>query len=70
MAGPRTPKQWTDQAKAVDQEQPHPDLVKNGAETRAAVALLSRSIKIVSGGDAAGEDFPVEASGYCTAPIW
>jgi cell migration-inducing and hyaluronan-binding protein len=39
-------------------------LVHNGAETRAAVALLSRSIRIVSAGDAAGEDFPAETSGY------
>ena len=28
-----------------------PDLITNGAETRAAVALLTRSIRIVSGGD-------------------
>ena len=31
------------------------DLVKNGAETRATVALLTRSIQIVSAGDAAGQ---------------
>ncbi|WP_245269988.1 G8 domain-containing protein [Nitrobacter hamburgensis] len=35
-----------------------PDLVKNGVETRAAVAILNRSIRIVSGGDGAGEEFP------------
>ena len=34
-----------------------PNLLKNGAETRAAVALLSRSIRIVSEGDQAGETF-------------
>jgi hypothetical protein len=34
------------------------------AETRAAVALLSRSIRIVSAGDALDEDFPNDASGY------
>jgi hypothetical protein len=33
-------------------------LVTKGAETRAAVALLSRSIKILSGGDRAAQDFP------------
>jgi cell migration-inducing and hyaluronan-binding protein len=31
------------------------DLVKSGAETRAAVALLTRSIQIVSAGDTAGQ---------------
>ena len=41
-----------------------PDLLNDGAETRAAVALLSRSIRVVSAGDAAGEDFPAETSGY------
>lgn len=35
-----------------------PDLVKNGVETRAAVAILNRSIRIVSGGDRPGEEFP------------
>lgn len=35
-----------------------PDLVKNGVETRAAVAILNRSIRIVSGGDKPGEEFP------------
>jgi hypothetical protein len=34
-----------------------PQLVQNGAETRAAVALLSRSIRIVSAGDMASETF-------------
>jgi cell migration-inducing and hyaluronan-binding protein len=35
-----------------------PDLVNNGAETRAAVALLTRSIRIVSAGDADSQGFP------------
>ena len=35
-----------------------PDLVNNGVETRAAVAILNRSIRIVSGGDNAGDAFP------------
>ncbi|MGH7117127.1 MAG: hypothetical protein ACREE9_21850, partial [Stellaceae bacterium] len=34
-----------------------PKLVKDGAETRAAVALLTRSIRIVSAGDEAGQTF-------------
>ena len=34
------------------------NLLTNGAETRAAVALLSRSIRIMSGGDKAGDEFP------------
>ena len=34
-----------------------PDLIENGAETRAAVALLTRSIRIVSGGDNVKDDF-------------
>jgi len=34
------------------------------AETRAAVALLSRSIRIVSAGDSLDEDFPAESTGY------
>ncbi|GEP61971.1 hypothetical protein RSO01_91370 [Reyranella soli] len=36
------------------------DLIEKGAETRAAVALLTRSVRIVSGGDALNEQF----SGY------
>jgi cell migration-inducing and hyaluronan-binding protein len=35
-----------------------PELVKGGAETRAAVAILNRSIRIVSGGDKPGDAFP------------
>ena len=38
------------------------DLVKNGAETRAAVALLTRSIRIVSEGDTANETFEQASS--------
>ena len=34
-----------------------PDLITNGAETRAAVALLTRSIRIVSGGDGPKQQF-------------
>ena len=41
-----------------------PDLVKNGAETRAAVALLSRSIRILSAGDEDNVDFPAEETLY------
>ena len=39
-----------------------PDLIKNGAETRAAVALLTRSIRIVSGGDEPRDDFDKTSS--------
>ncbi len=35
-----------------------PRLVGDGVETRAAVALLNRSIQIVSGGDKPGDEFP------------
>jgi len=41
-----------------------PDLKANGAETRAAVALLTRSIRIVSGGDNANDEFPALPSTY------
>jgi cell migration-inducing and hyaluronan-binding protein len=40
------------------------DLVENGADTRAAVALLTRSIQIVSAGDNVNEDFPEANTGY------
>src|SRR5262249_37683348 len=33
------------------------DIIDSGAETRAAVALLTRSIRIISGGDTAGQTF-------------
>ncbi len=39
-----------------------PTLAASGAETRAAVTLLSRSIKIVSAGDTAGSTFPVAST--------
>jgi len=39
-------------------------LEMTSAETRAAVALLTRSIRIVSGGDKFGDAFPAESSGY------
>jgi cell migration-inducing and hyaluronan-binding protein len=55
--GPNDPKQWTTRLKPWTKNSLDPDLVKNGAETRAAVALLSRSIQIVSGGDVAGAPF-------------
>ncbi|MBI4382196.1 MAG: G8 domain-containing protein [candidate division NC10 bacterium] len=40
------------------------ELTTNGAETRAAVALLTRSIRIVSEGDAPGAPFPDASTGY------
>lgn len=41
-----------------------PALTRDGAETRAAVALLTRSIRIVSAGDTLNQDFPAESTGY------
>src|SRR4030095_12086686 len=41
-----------------------PALKRAGAETRAAVGLLKRSIRIVSAGDTKNQDFPAESSGY------
>jgi hypothetical protein len=57
--GPNDPahKKLTDRLPGRLQKSLDDDLVKNGAETRAAVALLTRSIQIVSAGDAAGADF-------------
>ena len=40
-----------------------PDLITNGAETRAAVALLTRSIRIVSGGRQAGASGRMSSTG-------
>jgi cell migration-inducing and hyaluronan-binding protein len=40
------------------------DLMSNGAETRAAVGLLTRSIRIVSAGDTKDADFPAASTGY------
>ena len=41
-----------------------PALKNAGAETRAAVGLLSRNIRIVSAGDTLNDDFPAESTGY------
>jgi hypothetical protein len=64
--GPNDPahKKLTDRLPARLQKSLDNDLVKNGAETRAAVALLTRSIQIVSAGEKAGEDFPKEDRQY------
>lgn len=43
-------------------------IAKTAAETRAAVALLSRSIRIVSGGETAGSEFPAEPAWSEAAP--
>jgi cell migration-inducing and hyaluronan-binding protein len=56
-------KQWTKRLLSL-QGSMDPTLLNEGAETRAAVALLTRSIRIVSGGDNVGEDFPSENTGY------
>jgi hypothetical protein len=56
-AGDPTRNQWTRRLAERIRTSMDPDLVKNGAETRAAVALLTRSIRIVSGGDVAGAEF-------------
>ncbi len=52
-----------------DRLQLDPSLTKEGVETRAAVALLTRSIRIVSGGDTVTGDpvadaFPAASTGY------
>jgi cell migration-inducing and hyaluronan-binding protein len=52
-----TKNQWTRRLDDRVKSSLDPDLVKNGAETRAAVALLTRSIRIVSAGDRAGQTF-------------
>jgi hypothetical protein len=59
-----TKKQW--KTRLVDRIKASfdPDVVTRGAETRAAVALLSRSITIASAGTKAGEFFPAENTGY------
>jgi cell migration-inducing and hyaluronan-binding protein len=46
-----TKNQWTRRLEGRVRDSLDPKLVQNGAETRAAVALLSRSIQIVSAGD-------------------
>jgi len=43
-------------------------LRKDGAETRAAVGLLTRSIRIVSAGDTLNDDFPAEPPVGSTTP--
>jgi cell migration-inducing and hyaluronan-binding protein len=50
-------KQWKSRLEGRIRNNLDPDLVKNGADTRAAVALLTRSIRIVSAGDKAGQTF-------------
>jgi hypothetical protein len=57
-------KRWTQRLESRLKNSLDSVLVQNGAETRAAVALLSRSIRIVSAGDEVGQDFPPEATGY------
>jgi hypothetical protein len=52
-----TPNQLATRLNAVLKGSIDPNLVSNGAETRAAVALLSRSIRIVSAGDYPGDNF-------------
>jgi hypothetical protein len=55
---------WQDRNKWVNRLEPRlqkeldPELWQNGAETRAAVALLTRSIRIVSAGNKVGQNFP------------
>ena len=57
-------KQWTARLPDRIRKGLDPDLVENGAETRAAVALLTRSIRIVSAGDVVNEDFKAESTHY------
>ena len=45
-----------------------PKLQAAGADTRAAVGVLTRSIRIVSGGDALGEKFPDEPAWVANQP--
>jgi G8 domain-containing protein len=57
---------WTHNGQAYDLSivPPRLGLGITSAETRAAVALLTRSIRIVSGGDKFRDAFPAESSGY------
>jgi cell migration-inducing and hyaluronan-binding protein len=48
---------WTKRLEDRIKKSLDPNLWQNGAETRAAVALLTRSIQIVSAGDKMGEEF-------------
>jgi len=54
---PSTPGSWLTRLPKRILDSLADDLKSNGAETRAAVALLTRSIRIVSGGDTANETF-------------
>jgi cell migration-inducing and hyaluronan-binding protein len=53
-------KPWSTRLPEDTRKHLDPDLVQNGAETRAAVALLTRSIRIVSADNTDGKDFPPE----------
>jgi hypothetical protein len=64
-----TKNQWTRRLEERIRTTMDPELVKNGAETRAAVALLTRSIRIVSGGDVAGAEFGHRQSDNKDVPI-
>jgi hypothetical protein len=57
-------KRWTARLPGRIKDNLDADLVANGAETRAAVALLTRSIQIVSAGDKVDEDFRPESTHY------
>jgi cell migration-inducing and hyaluronan-binding protein len=52
-----TQNQWNNRLAKRVKDQLDPNVVSSGAETRAAVALLTRSIRIVSAGDRAGQSF-------------
>jgi hypothetical protein len=64
MAGPASPAPWATRLPPRILDSLADDLKTNGAETRAAVALLTRSIQIVSGGDNANDQFPALPSTY------
>ncbi len=67
VSGPtsdQTANRWTRRLPERLRNSINPDLIQNGAETRAAVALLSRSIKIVSEGDGAGRYLKDEKADY------
>jgi hypothetical protein len=59
--------QWTHngQQYPLDRLPPRLNIAKKAAETRAAVALLTRSIRIVSEGDVVGQTFPVCTKESC-----
>jgi cell migration-inducing and hyaluronan-binding protein len=62
--GPSSPAPWATTLPKRILDSLADDLKTNGAETRAAVALLTRSIRIVSGGDNANDEFPALPSTY------